>query len=100
KLAFVLTSASTFSGAEEFTYDLKMLKRATIVGETTAGGSHMASRYRIDDHFMMMLPDTRPINPVSKTDWEGTGVEPDASVDAADALATAKKLAETKLQKK
>ncbi|HEX3821463.1 MAG TPA: S41 family peptidase [Candidatus Sulfotelmatobacter sp.] len=100
KPAFVLTSPSTFSGAEEFAYDLKMLKRATIVGETTAGGSHMASRYRIDDHFMMMLPDTRPINPISKTDWEGSGVEPDVKVNASDALVMAEKLAETKLHKK
>ena len=35
KPAFVLTSKKTFSGAEEFTYNLKNLKRATIVGETT-----------------------------------------------------------------
>ncbi len=37
---YVLTSKYTFSGAEEFTYNLKNLKRATIVGETTGGGAH------------------------------------------------------------
>ncbi len=72
KPAYVLTSASTFSGAEEFGYDLKMLKRATLVGETTAGGAHPVSRHRINDHFMIGVPDARPINPISKTNWEGT----------------------------
>jgi hypothetical protein len=100
KPAYVLTSASTFSGAEEFSYDLKMLKRATLVGETTAGGAHPASQHRIDDHFRIRVPFARPINPISKTNWEGTGVEPDVKVNAADALKTAEKLAARRLQKK
>src|SRR5207244_11399604 len=37
KPVFVLTSSRTFSGAEEFAYNLKSLKRALIVGETTGG---------------------------------------------------------------
>jgi len=93
KPAFVLISADTFSGAEEFSYDLKMMKRATLVGETTAGGAHMVRRHRIDDHFSIGVPDTRPINPISKSNWERTGVTPDVEVKAADALATAEKLA-------
>ena len=94
KPAFVLTSAETFSGGEEFAYDLKMLKRATVVGETTAGAAHMVRQRRIDAHFRLRVPDTRPINPVSKTNWEGTGVTPDVRVNAAQALATAEWLAE------
>lgn len=98
KPAFVLTSSWTFSGAEQFCYDLKMLKRATLVGETTGGAAHAGVFYRIDDHFGMGIPETRPINPYSKTDWAEVGVEPDVKVNAADALATAKKLAEGKLR--
>jgi hypothetical protein len=98
KPAFVLTSARTFSGAEEFTYNLKNLKRATIVGETTGGGAHPVSGHRIDDHFMIGVPFARAINPITKTNWEGTGVEPDVKVPAADALATAEKLAQEKLK--
>jgi hypothetical protein len=96
KPAFVLTSSRTFSGAEEFTYNLKNLKRATIVGETTGGGAHPVSGHRIDDHFMIGVPFARAINPITKTNWEGTGVEPDVKIPAADALATAEKLAQEK----
>jgi len=97
KPAFVLTSKRTFSGAEEFTYNLKNLKRATIVGETTGGGAHPVAGHRIDDHFMIGVPFARAINPISKTNWEGTGVEPDVKVSASDALSTAQKLAAERL---
>ena len=100
KPVFVLTSPATFSAAEAFAYDLKMLKRATLVGETTSGRGHMGMPHQIDDHFTIRIPSVRVINPISKTNWEGTGVEPDVKVKAADALKTAQKLAETRLPKK
>jgi len=100
KPAYVLTSKRTFSGAEEFSYNLKNLKRATIVGETTGGGAHPVRGQRIDEHFMIGVPFARAINPISKTNWEGTRVEPDVKVPAADALATAQKLAVEKLGSK
>ena len=100
KPVYVLTSKDTFSGAEEFSYNLKNLKRATIVGETTGGGAHPVAGHRIDDHFMIGVPFARAINPISKTNWEGTGVEPDVRVPAADALTTAEKLAHEKLNAK
>jgi hypothetical protein len=95
---FVLTSKRTFSGAEEFTYDLKNQKRATVVGETTGGGAHPVGGHPVADYFMVGVPFAKAINPVSKTDWEGTGVEPDVKVSAADALATAEKLAAETIQ--
>jgi hypothetical protein len=100
KPVYLLTSARTYSGAEQFSYDLKMLKRVTLVGETTGGGAHSGVWHRIDDHFGMGIPETRAINPFSKTDWAEVGVEPDVKVNAADALVTAEKLAQGKLQKK
>jgi hypothetical protein len=96
---YVLTSQRTFSGAEEFSYNLKNLKRATIVGETTGGGAHPTMGARLDDHFMIGVPFARAINPITKTNWEGTGVEPDVKVPAAEALDTAKKLATEKIEK-
>jgi hypothetical protein len=91
--AFVLTSKGTFSGGEDFAYSLQSLKRATIVGETTGGGAHPTRMVRLDDHFALGVPFARAINPITKTNWEGTGVTPDVSVPAADGLAMATKLA-------
>ena len=62
------------------------------MGETTGGGAHPVSPRRIDDHFIIGVPFARAINPVTKTNWEGVGVEPDVKVPAADALATAQRL--------
>ena len=90
---YVLTSHRTFSGAEEFTNNLKVLKRATIVGEVTGGGAHPVGGHRIDDRFTIGVPFARAINPITKTNWEGVGVEPDVKVSAEDALTTAQDLA-------
>jgi hypothetical protein len=98
--AFVLTSKMTFSGTEEFSYNLKNLKRATIVGETTGGGAHPVSGHRIDDHFTIGVPSARAVNPVSKTNWEGTGVTPDVPANSSEALDVAEKLATEKIQGK
>ena len=90
---YVLTSNYTFSGAEEFSYNLKNLKRATIVGETTGGGAHPGGMVRLADHFGVFIPVGRAINPISKTNWEGTGVEPDIKMPKEQALKTAYLLA-------
>lgn len=100
KPVFVLISPETFSAAEGFSYDLKMLNRATLVGETTSGRGHMGTGHRIDERFTLRIPGVRVVNPISKTNWEGTGVTPDVKVKAADALQTARKLAERGLQNK
>jgi retinol-binding protein 3 len=92
KPVYVLTSSRTFSGAEEFSYNLKSLRRATIVGETTGGGAHPVNGQRLDEHFVIGVPFARAVNPITKTNWEGTGVAPDVAVPAADALATAQRL--------
>jgi C-terminal processing protease CtpA/Prc len=86
KAVYVLTSGRTFSAAEEFSYDLKSLKRATLLGETTGGGAHTTAPHRVDGHFFIRVPFGRFINPITKTAWEGTGVEPDIKVPAGDAL--------------
>jgi hypothetical protein len=97
---FVLTSKRTFSGGEEFAFDLKNQKRATIVGETTGGGAHPVSAHVVADYFMVGVPFAKSLDPITKTNWEGTGVEPDVKVPEADALATAEKLAMEKIQAK
>jgi retinol-binding protein 3 len=93
KDVYVLTSNRTFSGAEEFSYNLKNLKRATIIGEITGGGAHPGGFARLSDHFGAFIPAGRAISPVTKTNWEGTGVEPDVKVPRDQALKTAYLLA-------
>jgi C-terminal processing protease CtpA/Prc len=83
---YILTRKRTFSAAEEFTYNLKNLKRATIVGETTGGGAHPGGTVPIGDHFLVFIPLGRAINPITKTNWEGVGVKPDLEVSAEKAL--------------
>ena len=97
KPVYVLTSARTFSGAEEFANNLKALQRATIVGEATGGGAHPGGTMRVGEHFALWVPTGRAINPVTKTDWEGTGVQPDVAVPADQALDKAKALARERL---
>jgi len=93
KDVYVLIGPRTFSGAEEFAYDLQTQKRATIVGETSGGGAHPGGLAPLDDHFMMFVPTGRAINPITKTDWEGVGVKPDVPCPADKALEKAHELA-------
>lgn len=97
---YVLTSARTFSGAEEFSYNLKNLKRATIVGETTGGGANPGGGFRVNAHFGMFVPTGYAQSPVTKTNWEGTGVKPDVDVPKEQALKTAHLMALKKAQAK
>jgi hypothetical protein len=97
---YILTSARTFSGAEEFTYNMKNLKRATVIGETTGGGAHPTNTMIVQHDFLLRVPFARAINPVSKTNWEGTGVTPDVAVPAAQAFDRAYVMAVEKLAAK
>ncbi len=94
---YVLVSPQTGSGAEEFAYNMKNLKRATLVGESTRGAAHPVDEVIIQDSYVMHLPTGRPINPISGTNWEGTGVEPDVAVPANQAFDTAYTMALGKL---
>jgi C-terminal processing protease CtpA/Prc len=98
KPVFVLTSARTFSAAEEFTYNLKNLKRASIVGETTGGGANPGAVMPLAANFSMFVPTGRAVSPVTGTNWEGVGVAPDVAVPAGQALERAVELARGKLK--
>lgn len=86
---YVLTSKNTFSAAEEFSYNLKNLKRATLIGETTGGGAHPGGTVNATDKFNIWIPSGRAINPITKTNWEGTGVTPHIEVSSSQALEVA-----------
>ncbi len=86
---YVLTSKRTFSAAEEFTYNLKQLKRATQVGETTGGGANPGEGVPLSPNFGVFMPTGRAINPITRDNWEGKGAVPEIPTSADDALKTA-----------
>ena len=95
---YVLTSNRTFSGAEEFTYNMKNLERGTIIGETTGGGAHPTNLHIFaDTRVAASIPFGRAVNPITNTNWEGTGIEPHIQVPRDEALDVAKVEAMKKL---
>jgi C-terminal processing protease CtpA/Prc len=89
KPVYILMQKRTLSAPESFAYSLQALKRATIVGEVSAGGANPGREFRVSGHFVVFVPTGRAINPVTGTNWEGTGVKPDIEVPSARALKTA-----------
>jgi hypothetical protein len=85
KPVYVLTSHETFSGGEDFCYTLQALGRAELIGETTGGGAHPTGTRPISPTMAISVPHARSVNPVTGTNWEGTGVVPDISAPAAEA---------------
>ncbi len=78
----ILTNENTFSAAEEFSYNLQTQGRATIIGTgPTQGGAHPVGRYVADDHFVVYIPYQKAVNPITGTNWEGTGVKPDILIN-------------------
>jgi len=97
---YILTSQQTFSAAEEFSYNLKHLKRAILIGETTMGGAHPGGMQIVNDNFMLWVPSGRAINPITNTNWEGVGVQPHILVNKQEALLRAQIEALSSLSKK
>ena len=79
---YILTSDYTFSAAEEFAYNFKNLKRATVIGESTGGGANPVHLFDLGGGFRASIPISKAVNPISKTNWEGVGVQPDVVIDA------------------
>jgi hypothetical protein len=86
---YVLTSKDTFSGGEEFAYDVQTHKLGKIVGEVTGGGAHPTGPADLGHGLVASIPFGRTENPITKANWEGRGVQPDISVPAQDAFKTA-----------
>lgn len=93
KPVYILTSNYTFSGAEEFSYNLKHLKRATIIGEVTGGGANPGFVHQLTKHVSVFIPNGRAINPITQTNWEGLGVKPDIETSKEEAFGAAYKKA-------
>jgi C-terminal processing protease CtpA/Prc len=99
KPLYILTGSASFSSAEWFSYAMKKLGRATIIGERTAGGAHPVDRKPVTDDFFLQVPIGQIRDPVDFGDFEGVGVQPDVPTSSIHALALAQKLALENLAK-
>lgn len=97
KPVMILVGPNTKSAAESFAYQMQALKRATVIGERTWGGANASRPYRLTEHFVAFIPSRRSINPITHTNWEGTGVIPDVTAKIDDALAAATELMQKQL---
>lgn len=88
---FILIGGDTASGCESFAYMMQAQRRATLIGEHTAGAAHFGDPVRLSDHFMAFIPIGRPIDPITHGDWEGSGVLPDVPAPAPTALDVAER---------
>jgi len=83
---FLLIGPGTASAAESFTYMLHNRKRATLVGRKTTGAANPGGFSRISEHLAVFVPDGRPVDPLTGTNWEGVGISPDIECDVVTAL--------------
>jgi len=93
KAVYILVSKDCFSASEDFAYNMQALGRAKVIGEVTGGGAHPTKPYKISTYFLAAIPFAYSVNPVTHTDWEGKGVQPDVRVPADQALLTAQIMA-------
>ena len=90
---FIITGPKTFSGAEEFSYNMQSQKRATLVGETTGGAANPGDVFKINSDLEIFIPTGTGINPVTKTNWEGIGVIPEVKTSKENAYTATVELA-------
>jgi C-terminal processing protease CtpA/Prc len=100
KPIYVLISPLTGSAAEEFAYDVKTHKLGTVIGAPSAGGAHPGGLFRLNRNFGAFIATGRAVNPVTNTNWEGVGVQPDVAAKPEEALRVALVAAIQKLLEK
>lgn len=82
---YVLTSGKTFSAGEHLAYDLQQAGRARVVGEPSGGGANPGVFRTVHPHFRLWVSLARSVSPVTGSNWEGRGVQPDERAPAPDA---------------
>lgn len=82
---FILTDRGTASACEGFAYAMQKLKKATVVGDTTAGAGIAGYGVTLEANLEMFLPVKMLVAPHTETGWEGTGVIPDVAASSEEA---------------
>ncbi|MCJ8291515.1 MAG: S41 family peptidase [Crocinitomicaceae bacterium] len=86
---YVLISNKTYSAGESFSYTLKHINRAILVGDTTKGGAHSWKEFPLNDSMSIQVPTCRFTHPITGTDWENKGVIPDIKASVEDSKTVA-----------
>ncbi len=73
---YVLTSRGTGSAAEDCAFVLQNMKRATIIGDRTAGAGHNVTFVPSGHGFQTGISFTRVSDPRTGKEWEQVGVQP------------------------
>jgi len=89
---YILVGRGTGSASEGFAYAMQKLKRATIVGDTTAGAGIAGTFVALKNNLIVFTPFKMVVGPNSNVGWEGTGVIPDVELGKDDALIATRKL--------
>lgn len=82
KPLYIMINSGTVSAAEAFAFALQSKKRATIVGQRSAGAAHMSSWYPVNEHLFISVSTGAPTLPGTDISWEQKGVQPDHVVEA------------------
>lgn len=95
---YILNSAF-ISGAGEFlSYTLKHFDKAVVIGEQTMGVSYSTKETQLGQHLVVRFPYATTYHPITKSNWEGTGVVPDFEIEATKSLDLAQQFAREYLQ--
>lgn len=86
ELYILISNSMTFSAAEDFAYTMQHLDRAVLIGETTKGGAHPIDVLIVQDSILTQIPICESYNPITKSNWDNTGVKPDIEVPSENAL--------------
>jgi hypothetical protein len=82
----VLVGPGTFSSGEALAYHLQNRGRVTVVGEPTPGAADHVLPVRLAPTVLAHVPHACVVDAVTGGSWEGTGVVPDITCQAGQAL--------------
>lgn len=74
---YIIVDKRTASAAEAFAFALQTQKRASIVGQTSAGAAHMNSWYAVNEQIYVSVSTGAPVIPGTEISWEAKGITPD-----------------------
>lgn len=85
----ILISDKTFSAAESFSFAMKNLGRAELIGTRSGGGGYSNDFFPLPHGMGASISVGRSFDPATGKDWQGVGVTPDVEVPQDHALSTA-----------